>query len=384
MWTCTECAVTKDKPAARLPRGWKRSNDGVYCPNCWNKRAVLRAIALPIVSPIDGTWEELRSVMKEMWAATTQASNWMMTQLYARDVKRNGEAKMPAMPKAYLYPETRQRFPQLPPQTAASLEQATQAKYRAKRYEVVWTCKSSLPTFRYPTPFPLPNQAWSVSIEGETPVVSVRIGDRRWSLRLKGGPRYHRQRAAVESLASGSATKGELALYEQGKDIMCKMVAWLPREPARKLDKRPLYVRTSYDNEGKLAMIVALNEKDDKLWIWNGDHIKRWSEEHRKQLQRWADDTKAEQRPVPAFADRRSAAAVKYRDRMSSAVREIAAMIAGYAQRRKFSSVRYDDSDISFCEGFPWYNLRERLRTKLDELGIEMDHASGEVVADKS
>jgi hypothetical protein len=81
-----------------------------------------------------------------MWAATTQASNWLITELYARDVRRGDEARMPAMPNVYLYPEARERFPTLPPRAIAALMQKVKRTYRAKRYDTIWTCAASLPT----------------------------------------------------------------------------------------------------------------------------------------------------------------------------------------------------------------------------------------------
>jgi hypothetical protein len=153
--SCMACA-TKAKAGKRLPRSWKRKGDDIYCDLCWSQRYLLRAITVPVVSPLDSTWPELRTVLREMWAAATQASNWILTELYARDVRRRDEKKMPPMPNIYLYPEVRERFPQLPSQTVAALENTIKATYRAKRYEVLWTVKSSLPVYRYPTPFPVP------------------------------------------------------------------------------------------------------------------------------------------------------------------------------------------------------------------------------------
>jgi hypothetical protein len=51
-------------------------------------------------------------------------------------------------------------------------------------------------------------------------------------------------------------------------------------------------------------------------------------------------------------------------------------MIAGYAQRRRFAAVEYDDSVREFCSGFPWFRLRELIREKLDALGIVLGHAT--------
>jgi hypothetical protein len=84
-------------------------------------------------------------------AGTTQASNWIMTELYERDVRCNGEEKMPPMPRIYLYPELRASF-HLPPKTVASLKQTIQKMYRSARYQIFWARRTTLPAFRYSTP----------------------------------------------------------------------------------------------------------------------------------------------------------------------------------------------------------------------------------------
>src|SRR5579862_4327425 len=119
---CIECSLARQVKRtkannARLPIGWKRNEQQEpVCSACWNESFILRALTFPVVSPLSGSWEELGSDLKTMWVQTTAAANWMMTECYTRDVRRNGEAKMPPMPKVYLYPEARIKFPNLPPQ----------------------------------------------------------------------------------------------------------------------------------------------------------------------------------------------------------------------------------------------------------------------------
>jgi hypothetical protein len=362
----------------RAPAGWKRLGEKTYCSDCWRQMFVLRAVTIPVASPLDLSWDEFGKALRAQWALVTEACNWMVTELFVRDDKSRDSGKLKPMPRVYLYPETRRMFPLLPSTSCAGLEQAVQKKYRARRYEVVWTHKASLPTYRYPTPFPVPNQAWSVELEDKAAIVSARIGEERIRFRLRGGHQFRRQMAAVHQIVSGEAQQGQLDIYRQGTSVMCKMVAWLPRGAGKAADAEgTLFVRTDAD-----ALIVALNAKDDRLWVYHGDQVKRWSAEHRKMLDRLSDDSKAEHRPVPPFSKRRQAAATKYSDRMKSATHQISAMIAGYARRRKFARVQYDDSLQSFCPGFPWFSLREKIATKCDEAGIEFHHvaaASGEV-----
>ena len=375
--TCAGCGTQRGRLSNRLPNGWKRQNSAdVFCRDCWRRRYLLRAITMPVASPLDCSWEELRAAIKPMWAATTAASNWMMTELYARDVRRNGQEKMPPMGRVYLYPEARQRFPALPSTTVASLEQACQRKYRAARYETVWTCARSLSIFRYPTPFPLHDQSWHPTLDEDKPTVSLRIGDARMRLRLKSGPQFRRQYGQFRQLARGEAVKGELAIYERGDALLVKMVAWMPRPATVGGREGTLLARTSSD-----CLLCALNARDETLWRYNGDHLVRWAAAHRRQLGRWAEDQKYENRPTPAFADRRSAAVRKFSDRMASATHEIAAQLAGYASRRKFEAVRYEDANKSYCEQFPWFRLRALLGEKLDAAGIRFE-ASGDVPAE--
>jgi hypothetical protein len=374
--TCSVCSKSREE-GARLPRGWKHHRDQTYCEQCWGERYLLRAIVIPVVSPVDASWEELNQSLDSMFRATTQASNWMVTELAKRDVKRqSSEAKIPRMPQVYLYPEAREQFPDLPPQSIAALEQSVQRKYRSKRYDVIWRCAGSLPTYRYPQPFPVHNQSWWPIIVEDTPQVTVRIAERKYTMRLKGGFRYRRQLASFRSICSGEAKYGELDLYQTGRDLLCKMVAWLPRREAQER-LGVLYVRTAPD-----ALLVAFNAKDEVLWRYNGNQVRRWAAEHAKQLQRWSEDTKAEERPLPGFAERR-AAARKYHHRLNTSADQSASYLANYAARRKFATVEYDDSDTSYCGGYVWFRLRERISMLLDERGIEFQVKNASVKVTK-
>lgn len=325
---------------------------------------------MPVAKPLDGlSWQDLRKDLKRMWAQTTEASNWIVTQLYMRDVRREpDQTKMPPMPRVYLYPELRKMFPGLPPQTVVSLEHAIQNKYRAKRYEVVWTHAASLPTHRYPVPYPVHNQSWSCELEEDKPVVSIRLGEHRRRLRLKSGKQFYRQLSSFRQMVNGEAVCGELAIYQPGDQLMVKMVAWLKRAETVAGRTGTLNVRTAADK-----LLVAVNAKDETIWNYNGDHLRRWTAEHREQLQRWSEDAKFENRPIPNFAERRRMATEKYHRRMASAIHEIAAQLAGYAIRRKFAAVRYDDSVRSYLEAGPWSRLQALIAEKLDAAGIGLE-----------
>lgn len=366
-FTCAGCGTDRVSSNNRIPRDWKRSGDQVLCGTCLDSRYVLRAITFPVVSPLDCDWAELRSRLRLMWQNITAASNWMLGEMYARDIKRGpDDLKMGPMPRVYLYPEARERFPFLPSQTVAALENTIARKYKAMRYDVRWLSKRSLSSFRYPTPFPLPAQAWSATFDGEVPVVSARIGETRLKLRLKGGPRFYSQRRAFEAIIDGSAIRGQLSISLSGSVVLCKIVARVPRTEGVHNPRGTLYVRTD-----SAKLLVASVESGDELWVYNGDHIRRWAAEHERRLRRWSEDKKFEARPVPLFAARQQAEIAKYHSRMDTACHQIAAMLAGYAFRKRFSSVEYNDSNRQFEDRFRYYTLKLLIGEKLTAKAIE-------------
>ena len=326
------------------------------------------------------SWQELRDLLKPLWIETTRAANWMMTACYTRDITRapSGPEKMPPMPRLYLYPEARMLFPSLPSQTVCSLEQSIQRKYRALRYKIVWTRAISLPAFRYPVPVPIHNQSWRPENDEEGhPAVNLRLQDRRVLLRLKAGDRWRRQIALYHSLLADDAVPGELAILQQRRQdeppkLMLKLVGWFPRPKARE-SSGSMEVRS--DSERLLAASV-----NGRAWSYNGDQIRRWVAQHRRQLNRWAEDAKFENRPESTFSDRRRHAAERQSRRMHSLCHEIAAQLAGFAERQRVAAVRLDLADHSYCPEFPWFRLSGLLREKLDLRGIEVLTASATVV----
>jgi len=46
-------------------------------------------------------------------------------------------------------------------------------------------------------------------------------------------------------------------------------------------------------------------------------------------------------------------------------------MLAKFAERRGVATVVWDDSNQGFIDQFPWYQLKQMLKYKLNERGIE-------------
>lgn len=393
-----------------MPRGWKRHNERTYCGPCWQRAWCLRAITIPVVRPLgEGIgWPELRQALTAAWSQTTAATNWLVSQLFVRDEQRQpGQEKIAKMPKLYLYPELRARFPELPSQVCSSLENSIKSKYARRRYQALWTCEASLPNARYPQPAIAPSQSWRPEYvpsgkEGGDLVPAIHVtllAGERFLLQLRGGKEFARQIADFRKLCDGTAIKCEMAILrkrantgdgtngtkerdsggqKQQHTILVKLVGWFPRTV--RSEEGTLLVRTSGEE-----CLVALDEKGAKLRTWHCDHVRRWIAQHKAQLQRWSDDQKAEQRPLAKFQSRREAAAIKFRNRIESHQKELVAQICGIAKRQRYNAIRFDDSDRSyFGSAYNWSGFRQKLLNKANELGFWLTFASTDVASESA
>lgn len=396
---CDICGVKTKTKSQRIPSGWKRA-DRLYCCSCWNEAYTLKAITIPVVRPLgDGVgWPELREALRCAWSQSTACTNWMFSQLLTRDeLRQPHHEKLAKLPKIYLYPDAREAFPNLPSRTVASLEQAIKRKYLKKRYNIVWLGSESLPSARYPQPFVAHNQAWSPSYESAgkssgdpVPCVSVALlGKDRFLLQLRGGREFRRQLRDFDALVEERAIKGELCIMRKrvggsGTDhgngtahrdsggqtvhtrVMLKMVGWFPR--IEKCQGGLLHLRTDAG-----CFLLALDNKSQRIRTWNADQLRRWNKEHQTRIQRWSEDQKCEQRPVASFQSRREMATRKYRNRIESFHKEIAAQVVGVCRRMRYGAVMLDTSCRTYMPRFDWSGFETVLFAKLNEYDIPLD-----------
>lgn len=380
---------------AKLPTGWHDHAGQRWCSKCWAKSWTLRSIVLPIAEPLDCTRAELREALRAAWADSTLLSNWMLRELYLRDVRRGpgDDKKMPAMRPQYLYPEARKVAPQADPQSVVAIEQAVTRKYRQRRYSIVWTQSESLPNYRYPAPYPVHNQSWSAQHgpDGE-PIVSVRLRGKRIRLRLRGGSQYRRQLGMFRAIVDGEALGREMSFYRiraNGSDHrgeatdrennggprvywrdMCKVVAWV-RKTGEREQNGTLYVRT----DGDALLIYRVNDEEPRYW--HADHARRLCVQRRKRQARLSHDTKAERRRPRrdgmGIRELRAQLSARFGRALDAVTHEASSIVAKYAERRGVAVVVYDDTVRTFDAQFPWFQLRERMAYKLDERKIALE-----------
>lgn len=393
---CDQCLAVRESKNDRLPPGWKRHKDEVWCSECWKGQYVLRAITIPVAGPIDGEWNDLRSTLNECWSQSTGIMNWAVTELARSDHPREHcDTKIAPAPRVYLYPGARRVEPDCNPQSVVAILHAVEGKYRKFRLATIWNRTQAHPVYRYPQPYPVHNNGWSCAHgPNKEPCVSVRLGNRRWLLRLRSGPQFRRQIAGWKQIMSGQAVQGELAIIGQWVEasanrpgvesrepgggprkqlrVMAKMVAWMPKKLQTGLNGT-LYVTT-----GRHPFLsYQVRDDEDNIRHLYASHVIRWEEQHRKRLQCMADDLKHEKR-WPANVRRNMLAAqdrwvAKYRDRLSSFTHEATAMLANFAHRQGVSLVHLDTRCRNFCERFPWYELISKLRYKLETYGIALE-----------
>ena len=400
---CVACG--KRKEAKRLPKESKH-RDEIYCSGCWRQRYVLRAVTMEVLRPLgEGIgWPQLRQVLRDSWGQATSMTNWIMGRMFAAD-----RVRMPEQAKLgkfefdgnSLYHECRAKWPDFRATSVASLTWSLQKKYKKQRWNVVWTGDASLPSARYPQPYPVHNSAWKPMFlpagkqGGDlVPVVEVPLVGGKMRLQLRQGRDWRGQVKDFRKFVSGEAVKGELAVLRRrvggnGSDhgngiqerdkggqramhrVMVKMVGWFPRQ-ARRPVAGSLLLRKS--DEALLEACKATTRGLSSVRTWHCDHLRRAAAEHRRQLLRWSDDHKAEQRRGPAsFASRREAACEKYHHRMESAQKELAHQVATLCRRQHVAELVYDDTDYGYLPKWTWSAFEANLANKLDEFGIQFN-----------
>lgn len=385
---CSGCTTERGK-GDRSPMGWHRRGDETFCGDCWGERYVLRAITLPVSGAVDRAWDDLREALRRSWSRSTATANWAVQRLLANDVVRRPDMpKLPKMPPIYLYGLMPQQEKAGWSQSCSAILRTVEQRYRKQRYELIWLQRTSLPNTKYPYPYPVHNSAWKASRgEGGELLVNLPLASERWKLRLRSG-RHGRHRNSIaaqfDQIVSGEAIQGEAAIFRRRAagthrngdtdrdgggqrvpyEVVLKLVAWFPRQAGQGKLTGMLFVAPDPD-----GLLVAVNAKKDRLWAIHADHVWRWAASHKEQLARWSDDTKMEERRHrQRLASRREAASEKYRHRLDTAVKQIAAQTVGYARRCGFAAVRWVDGPER--AGFPWFALTARIGQLCCEAGI--------------
>lgn len=373
-----ECKVTKlGNP--KLPKGWKWRGDAVYSKEAWNSLYCLRAITVPIVSPVCETnspdalkeaWTVLNEQLKDAWQHSTEAANWACKYLWSHDVTRQqDDDKCPTMAPVYLYGL---RDWSGWSQSAGAVLRTVEAQYRKKRYEIVWTGSSGVPNVRYPYPYPIHNASWELVQEsGGQITFGCRLPSGRITVRVRTKNKPRTRIADLKHLIDNPDLRGEASLIKKHDGtIMVKMVGWFPKTV--RVASGELWVRTS-----AIHLLTLFNEKEEELQKINGDWIRQKVLGHEAMLQRWHDDMKLERR-LPKRLARKTKEDIRVRcdkmhARLKTFIDQTAAQIVNYAIRRKLDTIRYDDSEKGYFTAFPWFKMKERLEVVCNRENVKFE-----------
>jgi hypothetical protein len=230
---------------------------------------------------------------------------------------------------------------------------------------------------RYPYPYPIHNAGWKLTEHPDGGVMfTATLPSGRREVRLKGGHKFRRQLTGLRHLMQHPALRSEASVYRRGNEIFVKMVGWFPRQTDQQAEGT-LYLRT-----GKTEFLVGLNAKDERLFIFNGDRVRRWLVRHENMMQRWREDMKFERRrpkrEAKKHAEDMQLAVKKLRSRVNSFIDETAAQCVNHARRRKLALIKLDDTERSYFRDFQWYRFAELLAQKCNAAGIAFERSSGE------
>lgn len=368
---CSSCEASCE--SERMPTGWKKLEEAIFCPACWKARYVIKAVTIPVVSPVGMGWPELRKLLREQFDLTTKAANWAMRQVAALDTtlgvgQKMGKMGIPEPNGKSLYKGIADQF-SVSTHTAVEISNAVLSKYRTARLDM-HRGRASLPSIRYPHPIPVPGKTWSIE-EGKDGglVLNTPLGRKnRVNLRLKGGSEYRRQLLDIRKILDGTAVKGQLAIYENGSKLLVKIAGWFPK-----------VVRTNKPWAASLVtggdcLFTLYSDEQKTIYRWNADHVKRWVAAQDEQMQRLREDLKAEKRlgrEKDGILARMALLSAKHTDRMHSFCHEASAQVIGHLVRRRCGTLVCSFSDTGFIPHFPWFKLKTMLANKANKEGIE-------------
>lgn len=405
--------------AAALPPGWKRLGSEFYSAEGWSSLYALRSVGLPVASVAEGylgdgdgwptneaaaaSWKSFRESLRASFRDATRCANWALVELAKADTEPmtpcEKGVKLPKMPApADLYAGARAAAPELDSQSAGSLLQKVRGRYSDCRFDLRVRSAVTLPTYRFPTPIPVPAKDSELALlPGGELVAYLRVAGRQFTVRLAAGREWDRQRGPLRAVVRGELLRGEAVLRERAVPTAgrngghARAQAGSNRRPTRVfVDVATWVPKRVATSENVLAVAtgparcwtITMNERE-LPFQFNEPQVRRWLAERRLRLRQLGEDQKCERRlPKKARADiqgYRDAMCDRFDNRIDDWLHKMASMLAGLVKRYRAGDVLYDDSDTSWCPELPWFKLRSLVDQKLNEIGVTITHAGGSI-----
>jgi hypothetical protein len=383
-------------------------------------RTITRSISIPVAECLSCSWRDFNRLLHASWRHSTDLANWARHTLTRLDVTRTpGMKELPPMRPVDLYalafgrrqerPARKAGNAPLPivPQeydaaafwggakvTAATLLRAVLHKYSAERGKVIWRRERRSVEYQYPHPFPVHQRAWVASFnERGQALVNLGLPGGRVMVRLRGGAEFARQLQILRMIVDGTVKQQELKLCRQRTHTSDgaghyradseRVNGGAERISYRIMLRISCQIPVCQENPSEVSATVRTGSMpfitlviaDQEPWLLHVRQVLGWMVAHRRFLDSMAVDLKYKKR-WPRHQRRRmlgrlKRGCVKHSRRMKTFCQQTAAAIAGHAQRRGCGALVWDDSDRSFASrDFPWFQLREDVKNKCDELGL--------------
>lgn len=373
------------KGTPKLPRGWKRIAGKTYCPEAYKDRFVVRALKVPVMWPENKEDRDaLANAIRKGQRELREIANHTLSALYTHDLQTSQfdeEGKLSKFEIPYLYPILRERLPSVTPDLVVLMTNRVTLTYLKDRWDVR-VGRKSLPNYRQ---LPLfirasENNKWAI-VDGKPKFTVTLIKGYRTTLTInqtsRAGANEKRRRnhnrnwhALVKTIEEGMPIgECQLTIDKRG-NIMLTAIVTIPKQ-LRERDGT-LHIKTDKD-----SLLLAFNDKDHKLWDYHRDDLIRRQAAHKARLQRWSDDSKYEDRPNPAFSNRRSCAVRKHRNWLNTVVEQASARVANYANRRGIKKVIFTEGE-KLTDQFDWHKLKTRIEQKCDAYGIDFEVVQAE------
>jgi hypothetical protein len=407
---CIECeARTHTKPAKtgalKTPIRWRKvAEDQFRCPKCQAKSYMGRSLRLSILGP---GGEETRD-KKEMYSALVAASgqsnrfaNWLVQRLVAADELQlasvrarlaiTGESpekvKIPPTPKVDYYREARTLFPEIDPSGMCQLAQMVIRAYSSERVQCLLAMNRSVRSYRWDDlPVVVPQSRWRLLADEDGKLlVRIKIGPgKSWTLAASAEAQHLRW---LRGVLTGDVIPGMAMFVRRARPprpgetqrvrvwylrISCQV----PRPTKRSLDQ-PEKLSLRHEADMLLTGRIAGRDDDDSLFQFPAldlrklivahrqrDYLRQIDASHRRfhwskrKAQRWNND--------------RTEACRKQAAKVRNELALVAKALAHWCVRRRVGRVEYDVTPKGFCDPFPYHMLIDRIRTTLENEGIEL------------
>lgn len=356
---------------------------------------VTRAITTSI-TPADGiTNDELWREMRQCWNAVQRAANAAMREYFAGDPAATetttaGKVRLAKLDKEVsnkAYHAARAAAPELTSSPVSDICQRVRGRYLSDRWAVQVAAQKSVPTFRSPLPLSIRAQNWDM-LTGtdehgrETYLVRFPLAGRlrndRPTLRLIC--RTGRDAALLKKIWSGEYKKATLEILAPGwvrkGAIRAKVVFSKP-------DNEPVEPSGVFNvSTGKDHLLIGHAEGRDEIMRWNADWLRSRIIAYETRRHRVSEDLKHERRAPKhrrrIWREDAGRSAEKHKNRVKTAIQQIAAQVVGRAKRCGCNVVELDNTDQSWIESFPWYQLKQELSRCCENNDVIFRDVSGD------